>query len=184
MDWIEIFAVLASLVFLILLIKQNIWCWIFGIVSSILSAYLFFTLKLYSESLLYVFYTLFGVYGWVVWARVKDELSTPILPPTTKQALLSLVAGIPTALLIGYLAKRFSDAAIPYIDAFTSVLGLVATYLEAHRYLIAWFFWIVLNAASSLIYYSRGLSIYAVLMLAYFGMSIYGYFKWKKLLVQ
>ncbi len=182
MSLLEIFSVVFSLIFLILLIRQNIWCWVFGIVSSILSAILFYTIHLYSECVLYSFYAIFGVYGWMVWAKNDNTSSDNIITPIKGRRLLFFIAlGLPMSLGVGYLSKTFlKDAAIPYIDAATSVFGLIATYLEAHRYLSAWIFWIILNFATAVIYFQRGLMIYGPLMLVYFVFSVVGYRQWRQ----
>jgi len=183
MSLLEISSVLFSLMFLVLLIRQNIWCWLFGIVSSILSAILFYSIHLYSECLLYSFYAVFGFYGWMVWAKSSNESEQKnISPIQPKRILLFIAIGIPLSMLVGYLSKSFlKDAAIPYVDATTSVFGLIATYLEAHRYLSAWVFWIILNLATAVIYFDRGLMVYGPLMLVYFVFSLVGYRRWSKL---
>ena len=48
---IEILSVVFNLIYLVLLIKENIWCWPNGIIASILSVYLFVEAKLYSEAI-------------------------------------------------------------------------------------------------------------------------------------
>ncbi len=44
--WIEIFATLAGLAYIVLLIRENIVCWQFGIAGSLLSIYLYIDGKL------------------------------------------------------------------------------------------------------------------------------------------
>lgn len=180
MNYVEVASVVLSLIFLYLLIKQNIWCWPFGIVSSVLSVYLFIDYKLYSEAILYVFYAVFGLYGWYVWNNDEEEIG--VKPFSIIHVLFGVIIGIPFTILVGYFAKKFTDAAIPYVDACTSIFGLIATYLEAHRYMATWVFWIILNLVTTVVYYSRGLHVYAGLMVVYFVVSIYGYISWNKLL--
>ncbi len=177
---IEALSVVLSLVFLYLLIQRNIWCWIFGILSSALSVYLFYQSKLYSESVLYLCYTVLGAYGWYVWD--KAETNDRIIPIQSRQVLFALLIGSPLAIAVGILTRKFTDAAMPILDAITSVFGLIATYLEAHKYLLAWIFWIILNCITIGLYYSRDLKLYAGLMIIYFIVSIYGYVSWRTLL--
>ena len=62
---LEIVAVLLGIIYVILAAKNKISCWIFGILGSVLSIFLFvFYAKLYAESVLYLFYTFAGIYGW------------------------------------------------------------------------------------------------------------------------
>ena len=77
MGYLEILGVLLSLVFVVLMMLQNIWCWLFGILGSLLSIVIFIEAKLYSESILYAFYVGVGIYGWVKW-HTKDQKGIPI----------------------------------------------------------------------------------------------------------
>ena len=66
---LELLGTILNIIFLILVIKENIWCWLFGILGSLVSIYLFVETKLYSESILYSYYVVMGVYGWRKWSR-------------------------------------------------------------------------------------------------------------------
>ena len=63
---LEITAVLFSLTYLVLLIKEKIACWFFGIAASIISIYIFYKTGLYSEAILYSFYVIIGFYGFLL----------------------------------------------------------------------------------------------------------------------
>ena len=177
--YVEWTATLLSLIFLILVMRENKWCWLFGIISSILSVYLFYELKLYSESILYFFYILFGIYGWWTWNKSsKTELKVSKWRPL--QHIKTIVVGIGIALGVGYLFKAYTDADKSFIDAYTSVFGLIATYLEAHKILGAWIYWIVVNGVTVWLYYTKGLNVYMWLMVVYFVLSFVGFQQWRK----
>ena len=67
-DNLELIAVILGLIYLILLIKEKIACWIFGILSSAISIYLFYSIQLYSEAILYFYYVIIGIYGFWLWS--------------------------------------------------------------------------------------------------------------------
>ena len=69
---IEILAVLAGLLYVILLIKQRIGYWLAAIIGSCLSIYLFIDNKLYSEAILYGYYVGISIYGWILWSKPKN----------------------------------------------------------------------------------------------------------------
>jgi nicotinamide mononucleotide transporter len=170
-----------------LLIRKSIWCWPFGILSSLLSIWLFFEVKLYSEAILYAFYVLFGIYGWYNWhqdlqsqASENNTAEIHIIRASNQFLVAGSFVAVILALGIGYLWSSRSDAAYPYADAFTTNFALLATWLESKRIFEHWFFWILINAASSAIYYLKDLHIYAALMLLYFGMSLWGWYSWRK----
>ncbi len=178
---IEILAVIFNLIYLVLLVKENIWCWPNGILASILSIYLFVDAKLYSEAILYGFYIVIGVYGWLVWAGVlSSNKSIRIKTWRIKPHLFALAAGIIGLLGLGYFFNTQTDADKPYYDAFSTSFSFVASFMEAHKVLSAWIYWIVLNVFSIWLYYSKNLSIYSALMVIYAIASVWGYIEWKK----
>jgi len=178
---IEIIATVTSLIYLFLLMKENIWCWFFAIISSALSVYLFITAKLYSEAFLYATFILFGIYGWYKWSRKTNTgttLAVSKLP--IKLHGLSIIIGFMLAFLLGYLFKTYTDAEKSFIDSNTTMFSFIASYLEAHKYLYAWVYWIIINGINIWLYYTQGLSVYAGLMIVYFIMSGVGLWRWHK----
>ena len=63
----EAVGVLFSIAYLVLAIRENIWCWPAAFISSALAVIVLFEARLYSESGLNVFYAVIAVYGWYQW---------------------------------------------------------------------------------------------------------------------
>lgn len=178
---IEILSVLFNFIFLILLIKENKWCWPNGIIGSFLSVYLFAESKLYSEAILYAFYVIAGIYGWLVWSGfLSRNKVVKINTWKIKSHLVALIIGAIGMLGLGYYFNNYSDGKKPYFDAFSTSFSFVATYLEAHKILGAWVYWIILNLFSVWLYSSRNINIYAGLMVVYAILSIWGLLEWRK----
>ena len=75
----------------------------------------------------------------------------------------------------------FSGAKKPLTDSFTTIFSFIATYLTTKKWIENWIYWIVIDAVTTYLYFSRGLEVYSLLMLAYSIIAIYGYLEWKKL---
>ena len=73
LNWnaVEIIAVLASIIYVILAAKQNIWGWLFAIISITLYIYICSTAKLFAETILQVFYLFMSAYGYYNWKKDK-----------------------------------------------------------------------------------------------------------------
>lgn len=184
--WIEFLSVVFSLCYLYFLIKQNIICWIFGIIGSLLSIYLFYHSRLYSEAILYSYYVFMGFYGYHLWGRKSlDSSSLLIVVNELKWYYHFIFISVCSmlALSLAWFFENYSDADKPFVDAFTTVFSFLATYLEAIKVLSAWLYWIVLNGVTIWLYFSKGLDIYATLSILYFVMSFVGYINWKKTIV-
>lgn len=180
--FLEIAAVVTGLAFLVLLILEIRWCWLFGIISSALFVILMYQVKLYSESLLYVFYIFIGFYGWYQWNR-KTGRVIAIKTVSWIRLLMISIAAILGSIGVGLTFEHYTDAERPFADAASSVLSIVASFMEAHKWLAAWIYWIIINGFSIWLYFDRSLNLASVLMLIYFILSVWGYFQWEKKLI-
>ncbi|MDP4844328.1 MAG: nicotinamide riboside transporter PnuC [Salibacteraceae bacterium] len=180
---IEIASVVLGLVYLILVMMENIWCWIFGITSSVLSVYLFLEINLLSEAILYVFYAAVGVYGWVMWSRKKAGKTALVVRKWKWQNhAIALPIGFALSAILGWIMSSFTKSEMSYVDAHTTMFSFIASYLEAQKVLSAWFYWIVINGVSVWLYFTKGLNVYGWLMVLYFVMSFAGLYMWNKTL--
>ena len=178
---LEIAAVILGIIYVMLAAKNKISCWIFGILGSLLSIVLFVVYaKLYAEAVLYIFYVLAGIYGWINWKNQKNETEVY----QRKLIIHLIIIGIGIVLSVGLyfvLTSFFEEAKRPMIDSFTTIFSFIATYLTTKKWIENWIYWIVIDAVTTYLYFSRGLEIYALLMLAYSVIAVYGYLQWKKL---
>jgi len=176
----EIIGTVLNIFFIVLVIKENIWCWLFGILGSLVSIYLFLEAKLYSESILYSYYVIIGVYGWRKWKSNSEKEGLKVSEIKWFIHLAWISVCIALALALGWLFKNHTDANNPYFDSFTTVFAFLATYFEAIKLRSAWFYWIVINGFSIWLYQIRGLEIYSLLMVIYFILSFVGLYQWQK----
>ncbi len=80
---LEITADLLAIAYLLLAIRQNIWCWFCAAISTAMYVYLFADAKLYMESFLNAFYFVMALYGWTIWYFGKagtTELPVSVWP--------------------------------------------------------------------------------------------------------
>ena len=68
----EALAVLLAITYLLLAVRQDIRCWFAGILSSLIYLYLMFSVNLYMESVLQIFYVGMGFYGWFKWNKSQQ----------------------------------------------------------------------------------------------------------------
>ena len=176
---LELVAVVTGLGFIILMIYQNIWCWPVGIISSLSSIYLFFLSKYYMESILYVFYVGIGIYGWTVWKRQKSG-TKPVKIVSSSFHYIAILACALVSLCLGWISTTYTDANRPYADSTSTIFSFVASYMEAHRILSSWIYWIVINLFTIWLYLDRGMKYYPGLMVIYFLLSVAGYLQWRK----
>ena len=178
---LEVLGVIFNLLFLILIIKEKIAGWIFGILGSLVSIFLFYRIQLYSESILYIYYVIIGFYGYYLWStKGKDKTSLTITTWDSKKHILIISTGIIAGVMLGYVFEEYTEAKNAYLDAFTTIFSFIASYLEAKKIFSTWVFWIIINGVTIWLYTTRGLDIYTLLTVVYFIASFIGYFNWKK----
>jgi nicotinamide mononucleotide transporter len=179
---VEIWAVITSIAYAWLAARNSIWCWLFGVVSPILSGYaLYFYFSLYAETLLQLFYigiALYGAYSWKYGGKNKDE--KPISQWNPRKHLWIVLGGTVLAFAMGKILADYTDAASTYLDAFTTVFAVFATIMTARRVLENWIYWMIIDSVSIYLYASRGGYLFAALFLAYTLVALYGYYNWKK----
>jgi nicotinamide mononucleotide transporter len=176
----EVLAVVLAVAYLVLAIRQNIWCWAAAAVSTLLYLYIMYASRLYMESVLQLFYLAMALYGWQQWR--KPMASGGELPVTTwplRYHVLAIVSVLSLVYISGELLTRFSDAALPHLDSFTTWGAIVATFMVARKILENWLYWFVIDAVSIGLYISRDLYLTAGLFAAYLVMIVIGYRSWR-----
>lgn len=177
----EIVAVLFAVLYLLLAIRENILCWVCAGISTAIYVSLFFSAKLYMESLLNVFYFGMAVYGWHVWSSGRDEKhEMPVTVWPLKRHLAALAVIAVLVLLVGAWLSRNTDAAYPFIDSATTFAAIWATFLVARKVLENWWYWLAIDAVSVFIYWSRDLELTSLLFVLYVAMIPFGLVSWTR----
>lgn len=177
----EATAVVFAILYLLLAIRESIWCWLCAGVSTAIYVWLFITAKLYMESLLNVFYFGMAVYGWITWRSGKGDNHE--LPVAVWPRRVHVVAAAVIAVLVfvtGTWLARYSDAAYPYIDSATTFAAMWATFLVARKVLENWWYWLAIDVVSVFIYWSRGLELTSLLFIVYVVMIPFGLMSWTR----
>jgi len=180
LQWWEILAVVLAVAYLVLAIRQNIWCWAAAALSTLLYLFIMYQARLYMESVLQVFYLLMAAYGWYQWRRGGADGEA--LTVTTWPARYHLLAVGSVLLLVyisGELLTRYSDAALPFLDSLTTWGAVVATFMVTRKILENWIYWFVIDAVSIALYIQRDLFFTAALFLVYLVMIVIGYRSWR-----
>lgn len=180
---LEAAGVLFSVLYLVLAIRESLWCWPAAFISSVLTIVVMFGAQLYSESALNVFYAAMAVYGWYQWrygGRTSSaaELSIGVWP--ARAHALAIGGSVMLSLSIGWLMSRNTEAAFPYLDAFVTVSSVVTTYMVARKILENWLYWIVVDSLALYLYWQRGLYLYVGLFALYLVLVVLGFIRWHR----
>lgn len=171
-----------AIAYLLLALKQNKLCWFAWIASSILYLYVMYQAGLYMESLLQVFYLCMGFYGLSQWSKtINDNQNTYVDLWSIGNHIFAISLVIVLSFLSGILLSNFSNAALPFIDAFTTWGAIAASYMVAKKILENWIYWFVIDFISVFIFASRGLYFTSALFVTYLVIIYFGYKSWSKI---
>jgi nicotinamide mononucleotide transporter len=177
----EACAVLLGVTYLLLAMRENLWCWAAAFFSTLIYLFLFWHVSLLMESALQLYYLVMAVYGWWHW-RGGAHKATAVLPISSWPAsrhLLAICAVLLLSLLSGFLLAQYSEARLPYLDSFTTWGSILTTWMVARKVLENWLYWIVIDSVSLYLYLDRALYFTAALFAAYLVIVVFGYFQWR-----
>ncbi len=181
MSALEVIAVTLGVAYLLLAMRENILCWYAAFISTAIFLFLFWQVNLLMESALQVYYLGMAVYGWWHWRTGQhEEKQLPISSWSARIHCKALGLIAVASLVSGFLLQQFTDAALPYLDSFTTWGSLVTTWMVARKVLENWLYWLVIDSVSIYLYIDRELYLTALLFAAYVVIVIIGYVKWSQ----
>ncbi|MGD0753457.1 MAG: nicotinamide riboside transporter PnuC [Bacteroidales bacterium] len=200
-NFIEIFGAVTGIVYVFLEIRQTIWLWPVGIITSAVYIWVFFTSKFYADMSLQGYYLVISILGWYWWAkgtgqraqsseqekegetRRREEGGKEQLQVTRLKLRTGIVLAIVFVLLytvMWFVLTRLTDSPVPVRDSFITSLSIVATWMLARKIFEHWYLWIVVNFVSAVLFLTRGLFPTFILYIVYGIMSFAGLVEWKK----
>ena len=203
-NFIEIFGAVTGILYVFLEIRQNIYLWPVGIITSGVYIWVFFTGKFYADMSLQGYYLLISILGWYWWlkgkrGRVGEDLKEreerkglndqgakglSVTRIKIRTGMVLSVVFFALYFLLWFVLDRFTDSPVPVGDSFITSLSIVATWMLARKIYEHWYLWIVVNAVSVILFLIKGLYPTVILYIVYCVMSFAGLVAWKRSLNQ
>ena len=178
---IEIIAVISAILYLLLAAKEDIKCWYAAIISSLLYFFIMYDAGLIMEAYLQVFYIIMALYGLLQWTKlIQINSNNTIRTWSNIQHFITISSVIILAIITGFILTKYTNAAMPFLDAFTSWGAIVTTYMVAKKILENWIYWFVIDAISIYLFLSRELYLTSILFFVYLIIICFGYIAWRK----
>lgn len=191
MDWklfLQIAGAVLGLLYLWLEYKADVWLWVVGIVMPCVHSVLYFKSGLYADAGMQLYYVAAGIWGLAVWllARRSDRIhevpqgkeSLPIRRTPLRTALVLIPVYAALHALLYFILVRFTDSTVPFWDAMTTALGMVAMWMLSRKYTGQWLVWCAVDAITTALYIYKGIPITACLYGLYTILAVAGYRKW------
>ncbi len=155
--------------------------WVAGVVMPAISFWVYYRAGLYADFAMNIYYFLIAIYGWRAWTRGgRRGKQLPISRIPLRVLGGCLVAFLGVYALIAYWLVAWTDSTVPYLDAFTTAMSIVATWMLARKYIEQWWAWVLVDSICVGLYIYKDRYFYAILYAIYTIIAILGYRKWKK----
>ncbi|MEZ4905048.1 MAG: nicotinamide riboside transporter PnuC [Spirosomataceae bacterium] len=194
MSHLEFWATITGGVAVWLSAKENSWSWIIGLLNVTLAFVLFYQIQLYPDMFLQVFFFVTNIIGWWQWkfpkaaeANLNNELAISKL--SAQQWFVLGFGGVTCTFLMGGFAKNLHEwlpslfsrpSAFPYMDSFTTVMSIVATFMLIRKKIEAWYLWLLIDIIATYMYYLKEVKLYALLYLTFCFIALFGAYHWTK----
>lgn len=195
MDWdlaIEIAGFAIGLIYLWYEYHANPLMWLASVVMPCVSMWIYWRKGLYADFSINIYYLAIAVYGYANWtlrghktAGGADEPKKTARPITRMPLWAWVAASAAFAglwILLGLWLVNFTDSTVPWYDAFTTALSIVALWMLARKYVEQWLAWLIVDAVCVGLYIYKGIYLYATLYALYTAIAWLGYRKWLRLM--
>lgn len=199
-NYIEIFGALTGIIYVFLEIRQNVWLWPVGIITSSVYIWVFFNGKLYADMSLQAYYLFISILGWYWWVRGSVKMGSAaenfsrrenIEPGGSSEKLRVTRLNIQTGIILFVVSivlwfvlwavlKSFTDSPVPAWDSSVTSLSIVATWMLARKIYEHWYLWVLVNLSAAALFFSRNLYPTVILYIVYCIMSFAGLIEWRK----
>lgn len=181
MSWIELTGAVISAWAVWLTARRRQLCWPVGLASVLVYGGIFVDARLYSDALLQLAFAGLIVYGWQRWRRnLDDDGRVQVAPLPFTEAAGNVALGVIGALALGFAMHRWTDAALPWLDAALTSFSLVAQWWQGRRHLAAWWLWILVDVIYVGEYVYKDLLITSVLYAGFVVLAILGLREWRQ----
>ncbi|WP_327282736.1 MULTISPECIES: nicotinamide riboside transporter PnuC [unclassified Streptomyces] len=185
MSWTEILGFATGALCVWLVARQHVANWPIGIANNVFFIVLFERSGLYADAGLQIVFVALAAYGWWTWTHGGGPGSAQALPVrrTTRTEWAALgAAGAAGVLGLTLLLGRITDSTVPFWDALTTSLSLVATYGQCRKLVESWWLWIAADLVYIPLYAYKGLYLTSALYAGFLALCVVGLLGWRRTL--
>ena len=191
-SFLEFFAVLTGLSCVFLASRGKVANFWIGYLYNILLFMMFMQKNLYSSMLIQPISLIINLFGHYRWTHPRENekdgkslLKITLLTGRQRIIILCQVAifaffwGLLLSKLNVYWPDLFPMARQPYLDAFVTVMILLAQLLSAQKKLDCWAIWFIVNTTNGILYIKAGLAFMPIVACGYLILAFFGFRMWR-----
>ena len=185
-DIISLIAALTGIICIILAGKGKLSTYIFAIIHIITYALILYNSKYYGLLMLNILYYLpMQFYGFYEWGKNMNPDTHEVYKKkmSLRNTVILLISVFVLTVLYG-LFLQFLNGNLPFVDALSTVVAIIALYISIKMYTEQWLLWIIVNIVTVIMWIyalnnGNGSVVILIMTLIYLINSIIMYFKWK-----
>ncbi|MFE5548591.1 nicotinamide riboside transporter PnuC [Streptomyces sp. NPDC056534] len=181
-SWTEVLGFGSGALCVWLVARQHLANWPIGIANNLFFVLLFTQAGLYADVGLQIVFITLAVYGWWTWTHGGGPGSDvlPVRRTTRTEWTWLLTAGVVGTLALTLLLDRATDSTVPFWDALTTALSLMATYGQCRKRLESWWLWIAADVVYVPLYAYKELYLTSLLYVGFMTLCVLGLRGWTK----
>lgn len=178
---LEIFGVIFGVAGVYLTVRENVWCWPVLLIDIILYMIIFYRAGIIANTALQGFFFIISVYGWYHWIHGgKDDTELKVSRISVRLSVVLILIAIAAGLALAQILKARLESEVPYLDASTTVVSIIAQWMMARKYLESWIVWIAVDAVYVGFFIYIGLFLTAGLYTVFLALALSGFIAWEK----
>lgn len=182
--WLSLLSGCLGVCSVCLMAQGSIFTYVFGFAQVFTYTYLCMRAHLYGEVAINIYYFLTMIYGVYVWRRRMNPANENRIR-TRRLSWRMLLLIVLVAVLVsggaGWLMAHYTDDPTPYLDAFTTVMALVAQVLMVLAFTDQWFLWMAVDLTSVVMWIYVGDYCMTAQYAFWCCNCVFGYLRWRSL---
>lgn len=179
LDW---FGFITAVICVYLIVKENDWNWLIGIVNSVILLLVFLKGNLYAQVGLQALYVVEGFFGWYKWLQ-RDKLTKEkiikINKISSKNIIICIAIEVAGVALLYYIFKNTQDPS-PFLDSVITVSSIVAELMLCWKLYESWLIYLLSDFISIGLLISQGMYVTMGTYAALSILCIMGLYEWYK----
>lgn len=177
---------IAGVICVVLTAKGKISSYIFNFIQMITYMIICWNARLlleFGEQIFYFVACIFGVFLWKKNMKKNDDGTEQVIANKFKpwHWIATILVTVVTTIIIGTFGNAILGSTLPYLDAFTVSLAIIAQLLMVWRYREQWAIWIVIDISSLVMFAILKEWSMVIMYIAWTINAIYGWYNWSKL---
>ncbi|WP_327237262.1 nicotinamide riboside transporter PnuC [Streptomyces sp. NBC_01317] len=181
-SWTEVLGFGSGALCVWLVARQHVANWPVGIANNLFFVVLFLQAGLYADMALQAVFITLAAYGWWIWTHGggPDSPAPAVRRTTRTEWGVLCAAGVVGTLGLTFLLGRATDSTVPFWDALTTSLSLMATYGQCRKLLESWWLWIAADIVYIPLYAHKDLYLTSLLYVGFLALCVAGLRNWSR----